>query len=559
MAGSSMILREFFVALGFKVDEGELRNLEQRVEKATQIIEQIGEAATVSFAVVDAAIIQTAKHFADLHYVSEQTGSSVKNIQAFQYGMQQVGIDAAAATSMVEGLARTLRDNPGKNGLLNAMGVKTEGRETTAILDDTLDTLAKMQPYLRSLYGAQLGFNPDQLNIISKYRTQMKAAEADRRKMISDAGLDPDKVAGESAQLGRDLAKFDAHMDILKGLLVERFLPMVERFVAGFDKAVEIAAGLDKKTGGASTYIGGAGAAAITGIGGIKILRAISKRLFGGGAAAAGEAAAAGGEAAAVGEGAVAAGGLAAIGPIAAIVAAVIAALGLGYLLAHTEAGQKLWDGTKKELGSLTGKAEGTFKQLQKDANDFGHSHFSNPMNLRAWGGTPQEEAFNHGKSIGKFAHFASDSDGLNAMAAQLLRYQDRDKLRSVRQIINKLAPPSENDTAGYIKQVSGRLGVGADDKINLHDPEMLSRVMDSIIRREQGKEPYGMSTLRGAADYQLGKGDVANGGNTTHIEQNNEINVHGSSDPNATARSVVSEQRGVGRDLVRNLGSAPS
>ena len=77
-------------------------------------------------------------------------------------------------------------------------------------------------------------------------------------------------------------------------------------------------------------------------------------------------------------------------------------------------------------------------------------------------------------------------------MSNQLMRYFNGTsraagfkKLRTVNDIINKWAPPSENDTGSYVKEVASYMGVGANDEINLADPNVMARLRTAMARRE--------------------------------------------------------------------------
>ena len=88
------------------------------------------------------------------------------------------------------------------------------------------------------------------------------------------------------------------------------------------------------------------------------------------------------------------------------------------------------------------------------------------------------------GQSSG-FASFPSDEAGVSAIAKQLLLYQDRDHLDTISGIVNKYAPSNENDVAAYIKSVTQRTGYGADQHLNLHDKDTLSKVVSAITNKE--------------------------------------------------------------------------
>ncbi|STL64749.1 putative lytic transglycosylase, catalytic [Escherichia coli] len=58
-------------------------------------------------------------------------------------------------------------------------------------------------------------------------------------------------------------------------------------------------------------------------------------------------------------------------------------------------------------------------------------------------------------------------------MARQLMLYGDRGN-NTLDGIIHTYAPQSENNTRAYIDSVSKSTGFGAQQRINLHDPDVL-------------------------------------------------------------------------------------
>jgi hypothetical protein len=87
--------------------------------------------------------------------------------------------------------------------------------------------------------------------------------------------------------------------------------------------------------------------------------------------------------------------------------------------------------------------------------------------------------------SDGRFCRFVSHEHGIRALAALLTTYQDRHGLRTVRDIIGRWAPPRENDTGAYVAAVARRLGVGADDPVDLHRHDQLRPMVEAIIAHE--------------------------------------------------------------------------
>ena len=89
-----------------------------------------------------------------------------------------------------------------------------------------------------------------------------------------------------------------------------------------------------------------------------------------------------------------------------------------------------------------------------------------------------------------RFARFETPFYGIRALAKLLLNYQRLHGLRSVRQIINRWAPTSENATHSYINAVANELGINLDIELTLNQKN-LERLTVAVIRHENGRQPY--------------------------------------------------------------------
>lgn len=101
----------------------------------------------------------------------------------------------------------------------------------------------------------------------------------------------------------------------------------------------------------------------------------------------------------------------------------------------------------------------------------------NNPGNIRGDSG------------VGGFKGFSTEQEGWDAMSNQLMRYYNGlttgRKLRTVKDIVSTWAPSSENDTGSYIKQVAGYMGVGANDELNLADPNVMAKLRTVMAKHE--------------------------------------------------------------------------
>ncbi|TBV10240.1 structural protein [Stutzerimonas kirkiae] len=101
-----------------------------------------------------------------------------------------------------------------------------------------------------------------------------------------------------------------------------------------------------------------------------------------------------------------------------------------------------------------------------------------------------------------RFVVFSHPAWGIRAIARTLITYQDKHGLRTVRGIVNRWAPPHENNTDAYGLAVAGRLGVGIDQAIDVYDYRTMLELVRAIVRHENGPGPlsegdwYGESLL---------------------------------------------------------------
>ncbi|WP_206934127.1 structural protein [Roseococcus thiosulfatophilus] len=96
-----------------------------------------------------------------------------------------------------------------------------------------------------------------------------------------------------------------------------------------------------------------------------------------------------------------------------------------------------------------------------------------------------------------RFAVFTSHEYGIRALALLLQTYQDRHGLRTIRGIVNRWAPPNENSTGSYVRFVDEFLpGHGPDDRLDLHTYADARLMVEAIIRKELGGNPYDDATI---------------------------------------------------------------
>lgn len=103
-----------------------------------------------------------------------------------------------------------------------------------------------------------------------------------------------------------------------------------------------------------------------------------------------------------------------------------------------------------------------------------------------------------------RFIKFSDPVWGIRAIAKVLLTYQNKHGLKTVSEIINRWAPPVENNTDSYVRQVCKGLGCGPDAEIDLTDRIILQDLVTAIIRHENGRVAYPEETIAEGVDRAL-------------------------------------------------------
>jgi hypothetical protein len=104
-----------------------------------------------------------------------------------------------------------------------------------------------------------------------------------------------------------------------------------------------------------------------------------------------------------------------------------------------------------------------------------------------------------------KFKSFTTPEHGIAAIGKNLLAYADKG-VNTVNGIINRWAPPSENDTDAYVTAAARELHVSPDAKLDLKDPAVLTSLTRAIIRHENGGVEYSDEQIRAGVEAAFGK-----------------------------------------------------
>jgi hypothetical protein len=96
------------------------------------------------------------------------------------------------------------------------------------------------------------------------------------------------------------------------------------------------------------------------------------------------------------------------------------------------------------------------------------------------------------------FEVFESAIYGIRALAKLLITYDKKYGLNTVEKIINRWAPPIENDTGEYVRFMEKKTGFPKTQVLDMRCPSVLMFLCRAIIHFENGGDPYSHEVFYG-------------------------------------------------------------
>jgi hypothetical protein len=194
-AGGSMILREFLMRLGYSEDESSRRKFLDSVKYMTTAMIGLGTAVATASAAVVAGVAKMASVSEGMYYMSQRTGSSVKDINALKYAFSQLGGSAEQAQGLIERFANKMRESPGFEQLVRGITGKpfagaVEGiKDLGTALNDMLNR-GTSYSQVRTI-AEQLGLTEEDLMVLLR----------NTRQFTEEYGRMADKIIGNQQKV----------------------------------------------------------------------------------------------------------------------------------------------------------------------------------------------------------------------------------------------------------------------------------------------------------------------------------------------------------------------
>lgn len=113
----------------------------------------------------------------------------------------------------------------------------------------------------------------------------------------------------------------------------------------------------------------------------------------------------------------------------------------------------------------------------------------NNPGNIRYTG--TEWRGLATPPSDGAFCIFTHPAFGIRALGMVLRNYNRYHGIRTIKRIIARFAPSSENNTAAYVQSVCKAAGFDDSLQLDLENEAVLLSLIKAIIKHENGRQPY--------------------------------------------------------------------
>lgn len=229
------ILREYLLALGFKVDQASTKKFDLAIDGADKRIGNLAKTVGKLGGAATAMVAAFAVQMEDLYYASKLAQSSAKNLQAAEFAGRNIGLTSDHITASITNMARAIRTQPGLGNWLESLGVKVDPKNMEKTWRDMVALTKKMPFYLGAQVAGQFGMDPDTLLLMQQGLDDYDAAMAKRLEMNRQAGVDVDEAARAAKEYSNQVREMLARLGLLKDMFAIALLPQFKEFTTAIN------------------------------------------------------------------------------------------------------------------------------------------------------------------------------------------------------------------------------------------------------------------------------------------------------------------------------------
>jgi hypothetical protein len=193
------VLQEFLARLGFEVHQPSMRSFLEALKSNCITAGKVTAGLVGAAVAAEGLAVVFARSSERVFYASQRVRASASNMQALEFGAKQIGINVEDIRANLEGLATQLRMSPATSGILDMLGVSSEGQDRVEVLLNTVQKLKEQfsgdQYFVGAQFAKLLGLDEKTYLMMSERIDEMREFYAERKRLQQGAGVDPDRAA----------------------------------------------------------------------------------------------------------------------------------------------------------------------------------------------------------------------------------------------------------------------------------------------------------------------------------------------------------------------------
>lgn len=240
MANNQEVIKEFLVSLGFKIDQVGVSKFKESLGSLTKLAGFAAKAVAGVAIASEAMVVKFSSDMEKLYYASRRTKAAVGNIQALEFGAQQIGISADTARGALESMSKAIRSNPGMQAILdNIVGHSTKGQEGTKTLIELVKQLSKLPHFVGSQFAEMFGIDETTFFMLKDQLPKLEESMKRRSDLAKQLGIDADEAAKSGREFMNSLRDLWEMVTLLGQATAGKLLPYFKEFVDILGLALE--------------------------------------------------------------------------------------------------------------------------------------------------------------------------------------------------------------------------------------------------------------------------------------------------------------------------------
>jgi len=234
MAGG--LIDELFVALGFKIDDKEVKTFDNNLKSTLQSATRFAAAVTAAVVVVDHMATSLLKNNQAFISFNQQTGLAIGNMQRIAQAGMLANMNITPETVMqsmqaVQSNLAQIRLGQGNIEPYQLLGISPVGKDANQIFDDLRNAISGLDDMTATNIIQQMGFNPEMITVLRMTNEEL----ADMNGLM----LSPEQRQAMQ-QYGMALRKVNMELGLLKDQALLAIMPALIDFLKGFKAIAQV-------------------------------------------------------------------------------------------------------------------------------------------------------------------------------------------------------------------------------------------------------------------------------------------------------------------------------